>query len=261
MTFKTLIPAALTVLLTFTQAFAEDEKWEQLFNGKNLDGWTIKITGFELGENYKDTFSVQDGLMTVSYDQYDEFGGHFGHIFYKEKLSHYRLRVEYRFLGEQCPGGEGWAFRNSGVMLHGQDPASMKKDQKFPVSIEAQMLGGNGTKPRTTGNLCTPGTNVVMNGKLFRPHCTNSKSKTYHGDQWVTLELEVRGGKTIKHIMEGETILSYEQPQLDPGDADARTLIKNKQLILDSGFISLQAESHPVQFRKVELLRLPENGS
>lgn len=261
MTFKTLIPAALTVLLTFTQAFAEDEKWEQLFNGKNLDGWTIKITGFELGENYKDTFSVQDGLMTVSYDQYDEFGGHFGHIFYKEKLSHYRLRVEYRFLGEQCPGGEGWAFRNSGVMLHGQDPASMKKDQKFPVSIEAQMLGGNGTKPRTTGNLCTPGTNVVMNGKLFRPHCTNSKSKTYHGDQWVTLELEVRGGKTIKHIMEGETILSYEQPQLDPRDADARALIENEQLILDSGFISLQAESHPVQFRKVELLRLPENGS
>jgi len=235
-----------------------DSSWIQLFNGKDLTGWTPKIKGYELGDNFGDTFRVEEGAIKVSYDQYNKFDRKFGHLFYKDKFSHYRLRIEYRFTGEQCPGGEGWATRNSGVMLHCQPPETIAKDQDFPVSIEVQFLGGLGKGARTTGNLCTPGTHVVMNGELIKRHCTNSKSKTYDGDQWVTAEVEVRGDKTIKHFINGEEVLAYEQPQYDDSDATARPLIKGENRLIREGFISLQSESHPIEFRKVELLRLPE---
>jgi hypothetical protein len=202
---------------------------------------------------------VEDGVLKVAYDKYDNFNNQFGHLFYKEPFSHYRLRVEYRFVGEQAPGGPGWAVRNSGVMVHGQTPETMSKDQEFPASIEVQLLGGSGTGQRTTANLCTPGTNVVMEGELITRHCTNSKSKTYHGDQWVTVEIEVHGNRLMKHLVEGEPVLEYAQPQLDERDADARKLLAaGAEKMLAGGTISLQSESHPVEFRKVELLKLEE---
>lgn len=237
------------------------EKWIQLFNGKNLDGWTPKIRYRELGEDPGETFRVEDGKLVVRYDReiYPEFNETFGHIFYKDKFSHYRIRVEYRFVGEQVKGGPNWAIRNSGIMLHGQDPRTMLKDQDFPVSIEVQLLGGDGKNKRTTSNLCTPGTNVVMNGKLFTPHCTSSRSKTYHGEQWVTAEVEVHGDKVIRHIIDGQTVLEYQQPQLDPRDDNAKALVKDGNLLLSEGYISLQSESHPVEFRKVELLPLKKD--
>ena len=252
---------AFSLMLVSTASFADDAKsgeWIQLFNGKNLDGWIPKIRHHKAGENFGNTFRVEDGVMKVGYDAYDEFGERFGHLFYKDSFSHYRLRVEYRFVGDQAKGGPGWAFRNSGLMLHGQTPESMTKNQKFPVSIEVQLLGGGGSGKRTTANLCTPGTNVVMDGKLITRHCISSKSKTYHGEKWVTVTVEVRGGKYINHIIDGETVLTYDKPQLDDRDADAKKLIKNGEKSLTGGTISLQSESHPVEFRKVEILELKE---
>ena len=235
---------------------AKNGKWIQLFNGKDLEDWQVKIRGHELGENFGNTFRVEDGVLKVAYDKYDAFDEKFGHIFYRKPFSHYILRAEYRFVGEQVPGGPDWAIRNSGLMLHCQPPDTMTKDQEFPVSIEVQLLGGNGRDERTTANLCTPGTHVVMDGRLVRQHCTNSTSKTYHGDQWVTVEIEVRGHETIRHKLDGEVVLEYTQPQLDEDDPDAKKLIKNGNVMVDGGYISLQSESHPVEFRKVELLNL-----
>ncbi len=232
-------------------------KWVSLFNGKNLDGWTPKIRYEKLGKDKDNTFRVKDGVIQVGYEKYDEFGERFGHLFYKDIFRSYRIRVEYRFTGEQCKGGPGWAFRNSGIMVHGQSAKSMGKDQKFPASIEVQLLGGKGSGNRTTANLCTPGTHVVMNGKLFKPHCTNSKSKTYHGDQWVTCEVEVRAGKVIKHYINGEKVMEYQQPQLDGGDKDLLKANGGK-VLLTEGTISLQSESHPCEFRKVEIMLLTD---
>ena len=251
---------AFLLLLIPAIAVGQDEapkgKWIQLFNGKDLKGWKAKIAGHELGDNYGNTFRVEDGVLKVAYDQYEKFDGKFGHLFYCEKFSHYILRVEYRFVGEQVPGGPGWALRNSGIMIHGESPEMMAKDQSFPVSIEVQLLGGTGKGQRPTANLCTPGTNVVMDGKLMTRHCISSRSKTYHGDQWVTVEVEVRGSDVIKHVIEGETVLSYSQPQLDEKDAHARMLAQKSGKMLTEGSISIQSESHPIEFRKIELLRL-----
>jgi hypothetical protein len=236
---------------------AGTESWTPLFNGRDLEGWTPKFTGSDLGTNYLSTFRVENGVLRVVYDGYEKFNSQFGHLFYREKLSRYRVRVEYRFVGKQTLGGPGWAFRNSGIMLHCEPPEGMEKGQEFPVSIEVQLLGGDGVAKRSTANLCTPGTNVVMGGKLITQHCTDSSSKTYHGDQWVTAEVEVLGNERIRHYVEGDLVLEYTEPQLDPADKDARRLLaKGVPKMLDSGFISLQAESHPVEFRKVELLRL-----
>lgn len=235
---------------------SKDSEWIQLFNGMNLEGWSPKIRGYEYGNNFGDTFRVKDGKIQVGFEKYKQFDDRFGHLFYKKKFSNYIIRCEYRFIGEQCPGGPGWAKRNSGIMLHCQDPKTMTKDQEFPVSIEMQLLGGLGSGTRTTANLCTPGTNVVMDGKLITRHCTDSQSKTYHGEQWVTVEVEVRGGKTIRHKIDGKVVLEYDEPQLDPNDADAKKLIANGKLLLTEGYISLQSESHPCEFRKVELKKL-----
>jgi len=240
------------------QSRSSKSRWFSLFNGKNLEGWKVKIAGHELNDNYGNTFRVENGVLKVCYDQYGKFDGKFGHLFYRDKFSHYILRLEYRFVGEQTPGGPGWAFRNSGIMIHCQSPESMGKDQSFPVSVEVQLLGGNGRDKRNTGNVCTPGTHIVMDGKLVTRHCIASCSKTYHGDQWVKMQVEVHGNSIIKHIVNGQTVLEYEKPQLDENDRDARKLIKNGDKMLREGYIALQAESHPVEFRKVQILLLKE---
>ncbi|MCC9603071.1 DUF1080 domain-containing protein [Stieleria sp. JC731] len=236
-------------------------KWVSLFNGQNLEGWTPKIRYHKVGENYGDTFRVEDGLLKVRYDEsaYPAFDERFGHLFYDRPFSHYRFRVTYRFVDQQANGGPGWAIRNSGVMVHGESPETMTVDQDFPASIEVQLLGGNGTDDRSTANLCTPGTNVVYKGKLHRAHCTNSSSKTFHGEGWVTVEIEVRGSKVIRHIIDGENVLEYTDPQLDESDDHSKTLIAKRSqdgLLLDSGTISLQSESHPCDFKTIEIMVL-----
>lgn len=230
--------------------------WISLFNGKDLNDWTVKITKHELNDNFANTFRVENGVMKVSYDGYKTFDGQFGHIFYKKPFSAYLLRIEYRFVGDQVAGGPGWAIRNSGAMLHGQDPKTMLKDQDFPISIEAQLLGGDGVNERSTGNLCTPGTIVEIDGKTFTPHCVNSTSKTYSGDQWVHAEFLVLGDSIIHHIIEGDTVLTYQKPQIGGDGVSNFDPAVKKDGPLKSGFISLQSESHPVEFRKVDLLDL-----
>lgn len=239
-----------------------DEKaWIALFNGRDLSDWTPKFTKHDLGVNYNDTFRVEDGLLKVRYDKWTAFNGEFGHIFYKQPFSYYLLAAEYRFVGEQVAGAGprlAWALRNNGLMLHSPDPKTMLKDQDFPISIEVQLLGGlaNG-KPRTTANLCTPGTNVVLNGTLHTAHCTNSTSKTYEGDQWVRVEVLVHGDESIKHIVEGATVLEYTKPQIGGGAVSpVDPKIKVDGTHLTGGYISLQAETAPIDFRKVELLNL-----
>ena len=257
---RRLIQSLLCLAVLSSMAHAE-EQWRQLFNGKDLEGWTPKIRFCEVGENYKDTFRVEDGVLKVCYDQYDEFGAHFGHLFFNEEFSSYRLRVEYRVVGEQIKGGAGWALKNSGIMIHGQPADTMAIDQNFPVSIEVQLLGGTGKGERPTCNLCTPGTNVVMDGELQTWHCKNSTSPTFPNDEWVTAEVEVHGSGKIKHFINGELVMEYEQPQYDPRDETAKQFVEQregKSLLIDHGTISLQSESHPYEFRKVEILVLDE---
>lgn len=256
----------LTIFLLLTWAIAsvaaaqsdpDHRDWIQLFNGRDLDGWDVKISGYDLNDNVGNTFRVEDGLLTVSYDQYDQFGTRYGHLFHHQKFSYYVIAVEYRFIGKQATGGPDWAFKNSGIMVHSQSAASMLKDQDFPISIEVQLLGGRETGERPTANLCTPGTNVVMNGELVTTHCINSSSPTFRGDEWVRVEAIVLGNEQVRHVVNGKTVLTYEDPQIGGGSVSGYDpAVKRDGAALSEGYISLQSESHPIQFRKVELLNL-----
>ncbi len=235
----------------------DKEAWIQLFNGKDLEDWIPKIKGYQLGENFGETFQIVDGALTTNYSAYDAFDARFGHIFHKDKFSHYRIRISYCFFGDQAKDGPGWALRNSGIMLHCQDPSTITKDQDFPISIEAQLLGGNGSDARPTMNLCTPGTEAYLADTLLESHCTPSISKTYHGDKWVTAEALVLGDSLVVHYVEGQEVLRYTQLQVGGGvvnDFDPEA--KPDGHALYEGFISLQSESHPVAFREVALLDL-----
>lgn len=245
----------LTACNTGIRNDSETGQWMQLFNGQDLAGWDIKIAGYELNDNYANTFRVEDGLLKVRYDAYDQFTNQFGHIYYNEKFSRYRLRVEYRFVGEQANGGQGWAFKNSGVMFHSQSAVSIGKDQSFPVSLEGQFLGGDTSGIRPTMNLCTPGTHVHINGDLISQHCNNSSSKTIRDESWVMAEFIVYGDSIIHHLVDGDTVLTYTKPVIDGSDVPEDFPLPDG-FPLEEGYISLQSESHPIDFRKVEILLL-----
>lgn len=231
-----------------------DEEWVQLFNGKDLNGWMVKIKGYALNSNAFNTFRVEEGVLKVSYDEYEDFGSSYGHIFYEKPFSSYRLKLQYRFAGEQAPGGQGWAAKNSGVMIHSQSPESMALDQEFPVSIEVQLLGGlNPGEERPTANLCTPGTHVIMNDILITEHCINSTSKTFYDEQWIDLELLVIRDSIISHFVNGVKVISYSRPEIG---GEYNTLSEREGEIVKDGYISLQSESHPIEFRKIELMEL-----
>ncbi len=229
---------------TSSQLSPDTEEWVELFNGENFDGWDLKIAGYELNDNFANTFRVEDGLLKVRYHEYERFNNEFGHIFYERTFSYYRLQVEYRFIGEQAEGGPGWAFRNNGIMFHSQPAQTMNLGQDFPTSIEFQLLGGDGENERPNGSICTPGTHVVVNNELRTEHCIGSSGPTNHGDDWVTAELVAYGDSLIQHVINGEVVMEYTSPQLENGD------------LLSGGYIALQAESHPTDFRSVRILNL-----
>ena len=224
-----------------------------LFNGKDMAGWTPKFAGYEAGVNYKNTFRVEDGILKVKYDQYDSFRNEFGHLFFKQIFSSYRLRIEYRFVDGAAPGGPAWAHLNSGVMVHSQSIESMALDQEFPVSLEAQFLGGTAALPRPTGNLCTPGTHVTIADTLTTIHCVEVNTKTYPAGEWVTMEVIAYGDSLLHHVVNGDTVITYTHPVLG-GEYLPRNFAEGTPL--KEGYIALQSESHPIEFRKVELLDL-----
>jgi hypothetical protein len=237
---------------------AAKEEWISLFNGKDLNDWIVKIHHHETGDNYGNTFHVEDGLIKVRYDQYDSFNNRYGHLYFKQPFSYYHLVVEYRFTGIWRKDAPEYTLKNSGVMLHSQDPRTMPREQDWPISVEMQFLAGLGDgKPRPTGNMCSPGTDVVYNGKIDPRHCINSSSQTYEGEQWIRAEAIVLGDSLITHIINGDTVLQYTQPQIGGGVAnnyDPKIKIDGK--LLSSGFIALQSEGQEIDFRKVELLNL-----
>ncbi len=233
-------------------AKAETLEWKRIFDGKSLDGWTPKFTGYEVGENYKNTFRAADSVLRVDYSEYDSFRFEFGHLFYNEKLSYYRVRLDYRFVGSTLPGAPDWAYANNGLMLHTQSAASMKLNQAFPLSIEYQFLAD-----RPTGSLCTPGCHVTLDGVLYEPHCLESyNGPIFKLGEWVTAEAVVLGDSIIHHIINGDTVLTYSKPVVGGGMADQDTIKYPSGMKMTDGFIALQAESFGTEFKNIELLNL-----
>lgn len=236
----------------------KDAEWVDLFNGKDIKDWNVKINHHDYNENYGNTFRVEDGMIKVRYDQYGAFNEQYGHLYYKKPFSHFRLRFEYRITGEWKTDAPSYTISNSGIMFHSQDPKTMLKDQDWPISVEFQLLAGLADgKPRPTGNMCSPGTDVIYNGKIDSRHCIDSKSKTYQKEEWVQAELVVLGDSLVTHIINGDTVLQYAQPQIGGGVVqNYNPVIKADGKLLKEGFIALQSEGQPVDFRKIQIIDL-----
>jgi Domain of Unknown Function (DUF1080) len=253
-----IVSATLFYIPLQAQQHSGKAQWVSLFNGKDINDWIPKINHHETGENYGNTFRVEDSIIKIRYDQYDDFNEQFGHLYFKKPFSYYHLVFEYRITGEWRKDAPEYTLKNSGVMFHSQDPATMPKDQNWPISIEFQLLAGLGDGvPRPTGNMCSPGTDVVYQGKIDSRHCINSTSKTYEAEQWVKGEIIVLGDSLITHIINGDTVLQYSKPQIGGGVvANYDPKIKQDGKLLKEGFIALQSEGQPVDFRNIKVLNL-----
>jgi hypothetical protein len=252
------ILCVIAISCSITKPKEASNDWISLFNGKDIKDWTVKIHHHEVGDNYGNTFRVEDGIVKVRYDQYDKFDERYGHLYFNQPYSYYHLKLDYRFTGEWRSDAPSYTVLNSGVMFHSQDPKTMPKEQDWPISVEIQFLAGLGDgKPRPTGNMCSPGTDVVFNGQIDPRHCINSTSKTYDKDEWVKAEIIVLGDSSVTHIINGDTVLRYTQPQIGGGVANRYDpSIKKDGMLLSSGFIALQSEGQPIDFKNIELLNL-----
>lgn len=229
-------------------------KWVSLFNGKNLDNWIPKIAGYKPGENFGNTFRVEHGILSIRYDQYDSFKNRFGALYYNKKFTNYRLKVEYRFVGDTTRGAPSWGYRDGGIQYHCQPPSTLELDQPFPVCLEYNLLGGNGKEERPSGEICANGIYVEINGKRNADYCTQpTVKKTMNGDQWVTAEIDVHDGK-IKQFINGEEVLEFENPRYDTANAIARKFIVAGNNAVTNGYISIQSNSNPIDFRKIEIM-------
>jgi len=252
-----LLIIATSALLSFDAAPSKSS-WKPIFNGKDLNGWKIKIAGFPVGENFGNTFRVENAILSIRYDQYGEnFNNRFGALYFDRKLKNFRLKLEYRFVGETAPGAPVWGFRDSGIQYLGQDPATVELNQQFPVCVEFNLHGGNGKEERPTGELCTPGTTIEIKGKKNENFCTVPEVKrTFHGDQWVTAEIQITDGK-VTHFANGEEIMHGGNARYDAKHEFGKKFIQQNAGILTEGFVSLQSNSHPIDFRKIEILENP----
>ena len=260
-----LMAAGLLLALCAGTAKAEDVKagpWRPLFDGKTLNGWTAKVAKHPAGENYHQTFVVDHDVIRVSYAGYDKLDGQFGHLFYKTPFKAYRLKLTYRFLTEGgLPDTPAWARSNSGIMFHSQSPESMTVEQPFPVSVEFQLLGKDGDAPRPTGAVCTPGLTITIDGAKVKEHCTQPHdAPTVPNGTWVQAELEVLPSGEITQKINGVAVHHYAGVTLDPDDTVAAgakpyILARGAQPVTE-GYIALQSEGHPVEFKGIEIQEL-----
>ena len=230
--------------------------WESLFNGRNLDGWTVKISGHDLDDNYGNTFRVKDGVLQVSYDSYGQFANQFGSIFTQKTFSNYWLHLEYRIVGKPAPGAPGFSSGNSGVEFHSQAPETMTREQESPIALEMNLISGGRLRKRNTGDICRNGTRVLVNGKPLEGVCGATSTVGVRANTWVTAEAEVHGD-SINLYVNGTPVAQATQLEYDETDPrSARKLAQGANRKLSEGRISLQSEGQPVEFRKIEILPL-----
>lgn len=240
---------------------APDGEWIAAFNGKDLNDWTVKIAGHDVGENFGNTYRVENGLLKVGYEGYGDFGRQFGSLFYNRKLSRYWIRAEYRFAGKQAKGAPSWAYKDGGIQLHSQPASSMRRDQEFPVSVELNLLGAPRFGSRPTGDVCRNGTILNIQGVPLQEKCSASSSVAAprNDDDWTIIEAEVRGSQRIRHAVNGMLVTDYSDIAFDESDADARALaVAAGSTVLEAGYVSIQSNSHPIEFRRIDILPLED---
>ncbi len=225
---------AVTGLVLFACAPRHEEpKVVNLFNGIDLTGWHWDVPAMDNDPEARNPFIARNGLLV-------SLGTPGGHLITDSVYQDYRLVAEYRFAAE--PG-------NCGVLVHASTPRRLY--DMFPQSIEVQMMHEN------AGDFWCIGENIeVPDMEKRRPR--KDPDQAFGGDatdarrivnltdgsekplgEWNTMEIECKGDEIIVHV--NGTLVNH-------GSKSTAT----------SGKIALQAEGSEVEFRKVELTRIPQ---
>jgi hypothetical protein len=134
---------------------------EQLFNGRNLDGWYTWLRSTKYEDPLK-VFSVVDGAIRIS-------GEDWGGVATKKTYRDYHLIVEWKWGGKTW-GDRAAKARDSGILVHavGEDGAA---SGTWLESIESQIIeGGAG--------------DFIMVGGKNRPSLTAEARKDAKGETY-----------------------------------------------------------------------------
>jgi hypothetical protein len=248
---------------------AADERWIQLFNGKDLKGWSTFLQKQNKNEDPSKVFQVQNGAIHVYGNRSAGTVVPAGYLASDAEFANYHLRLEYKW-GAKKFAPRDKQRRDAGLLYHVTAP-----DVIWPRCIECQIQENDtgdcftvrGTQLSASiemENIETPGGFKLL--PRYKPEDRGGKQQTvgeggiarivkssiHERDGWNMVELIIRGCDDTVHIVNGHTVFN---------GSDLRQLnAKNKSWEpLTHGRIALQAEFAEVFYRNVEIRPIPDH--
>jgi filamentous hemagglutinin family protein len=185
-----------------------------LWNGKDFTGWKRVLA--DPAVNVDDVWKVRDGVLHCA-------GKPNGYMRTESKYSNYQLHVEWRWPDKPA---------NSGVFLHLTEP-----DRVWPSCLECQL------QARSAGDLILMnGTGLTVNGvsrqdasRQFVSIAKKSSSSEKPAGEWNSYDIYCVGG-LVRVVVNG--VVQNEGAGATP----------------QIGYIALQSEGGPIEFRNVYLV-------
>ena len=245
---------------------ASSEGFSPLFNGKNYDGWYIKLKDGDeaLG---KRVFAIEDGMIHVFDDSWpDEIDldegtdATIGMLYTKKEFQRYHLKFDYKWGKRKANYFAKWHY-DAGVYYHISD------DKIFPTGVEFQIQYKQKNDTNGTGDLIRPPGQTYdwyfdpKTSKYLNPDeggILYDNQKSYQGrswlheaketknfkglnDEWNACEIIVMGGDYSIHKLNGEVVnMAFN---LNP--------IK--------GIIGFQSETAEIYYRNIEIKEFEES--
>ena len=206
----------LVLLVTFSVAGFSQKK-QQLFNGKNLKGWTIYVSDSTMEKSK--FFYVKNGVIETP-------GVPMGYLRTKKEFENYRLHVEWRY--PEIP-------TNSGVFLHTVGP-----DKIWPRHYQAQLkhLSAGDFIVQDIGLSATLRDTVFVSTAKVKPIAAKMKpSNEKKAGQWNSYDIVCKGN-TIEIKVNG--VLQNFATKCNE----------------TKGGIGLQAEGSKIQFKNIWIQKL-----
>jgi len=208
-----------------------EEGFRQLFNGKDFEGWYLKIKNGD-EELAKRVFTVNDGMVHVYNDTWpDEIDLNegtdetIGMMYTNDQFEMYHLKFEYKWGKKKANYFARWQY-DAGVYYHISD------DKIYPTGVEYQIHYVHTEDRNRTGDLIKPGGQKYdwyfnpENNQYLHPDeggVLYKKQKSYPGkkwlhnakitrnfnalnDQWNTCEIIVMGSDYAIHKLNGEVV-------------------------------------------------------
>lgn len=252
--------------------------WITLFNGKNLDGWSIQLRDQDKNEDPNHLVQVDHGVLHFYKDAQAGSEQPFGYLATAKEYSSYRLRLEYKW-GEKKFAPRTGSVRDSGLLYH-----VTATDKVWPDSVEYQIQENDvgdiyaistqvtsSADPKTTNIVTTISTNntsgvirtnsnarlkflepteggvPVVQGRLGTSLRVIRNPMNEH-EGWNTVEIEVRGNSAT-HLLNGT---------VNNRCNNIKKSVNGEWIPLDRGRIALQLEGAEIFYRKIQIQELKE---